>query len=109
MSTDPSGQRPVTSPIDTGDGHSGTTKFGANPSIADAYADVLIVLSPRQRRGLIAQLAICFYEGWRPGRSEVTDLVAVKKGILSIDECEQRRVLRNNGHDVADIDVITTR
>ena len=108
MSTDPRNQQPVTSSISIGEEKSGITKLGANPSITDAYADVLRVLSPRQRRGLIAQLAVGFYDGWRPGRAEVTDLVAVKKGIMTADECEQRRLLRNNGHPVPDIDVFST-
>lgn len=76
------------------------------PSIIDDYADVLLALPPRRRRGLIAQLAVGFYEGWRPGRAEVIDLVAVELRILTIDECERRRRYRNNGYPIPEINVL---
>ena len=49
---------------------------GRTPSIADRFADLLAPLSPRRRRGLIARLSVGYYEGWRPGRAEVAELVA---------------------------------
>jgi hypothetical protein len=46
------------------------------PNIADRFADLLAPLSPRRRRGLIARIAVGYYEGWRPTRAEVAELVA---------------------------------
>jgi hypothetical protein len=76
------------------------------PSITDGYADLLEVLNPKRRRGLVAQLAVGFYEGWRPGRAEVADIVAVELGMLTIDECVRRRRLRNDGYQIPEIDVV---
>lgn len=109
MSTDPSSQYRWSSEPGDPDAHDpppSTQTANTKPSITDPYADVLDVLSPRARRGLIAQLAVGFYDGWRPGRSEVVDLVAVKLGILTVEECERRRQLRNRGYRISDIDVI---
>ena len=113
MSTDPSSQYPEPCSSDPGDAEPHpqrpvTPASHRKPSITDPYVDVLEVLSPPARRGLIAQLAVGFYDGWRPGRGEVADLVAVKLGILTVDECERRRQLRNNGYRLPDIDVTTT-
>jgi hypothetical protein len=49
---------------------------GPTPSIADRFADLLAPLSNRRRRGLIARLSVGYYEGWRPTRAEVSELVA---------------------------------
>ena len=46
------------------------------PNIADRFADLLAPLSSRRRRGLIARLSVGYYEGWRPNRAEVAELVA---------------------------------
>jgi hypothetical protein len=46
------------------------------PNIADRFADLLAPLSARRRRGLIARLSVGYYEGWRPSRAEVAELVA---------------------------------
>ena len=46
------------------------------PNIADRFADLLAPLSTRRRRGLIARLSVGYYEGWRPSRAEVAELVA---------------------------------
>ena len=46
------------------------------PNIADRFADLLAPLSLRRRRGLIARLSQGYYEGWRPSRAEVAELVA---------------------------------
>jgi hypothetical protein len=114
MSSDPDSQYPEHLPSGTDDGQAlqpalkqgpGIVAAQANPSITDPYADVLDVLSPQARRGLVAQLAVGFYDGWRPGRAEVADLVAVKLGILSVDECERRKQLRDGGYRISDIDL----
>jgi hypothetical protein len=112
MSTDSSSQYPETRSSDPGNPEPHpqrpvTPASHAQPSITDPYLDVLEVLSPQARRGLIAQLAVGFYDGWRPSRGEVADLVAVKLGILTVDECERRRQLRNNGYRLPEIDVTT--
>lgn len=60
-------------------------------NIADSFADLLKPLSRQRRRGLIAQLSIGFYEGWRPGREEIADLVAVELGTLTIDDSLERQ------------------
>jgi len=49
---------------------------GTTPNIADRFADLLAPLSARRRRGLIARLSVGYYEGWRPSRAEVAELVA---------------------------------
>ena len=54
----------------------GSNGIGSTPSIADRFADLLAPLSNRRRRGLIARLSVGYYEGWRPSRAEVTELVA---------------------------------
>jgi hypothetical protein len=48
----------------------------ATPNIADRFADLLAPLSARRRRGLIARLSVGYYDGWRPSRAEVAELVA---------------------------------
>ncbi|MGS0686668.1 hypothetical protein ACVBEQ_16240 [Nakamurella sp. GG22] len=60
----------------SGSGGSGSGGSGSTPSIADRFADLLAPLSNRRRRGLIARLSVGYYEGWRPSRAEVTELVA---------------------------------
>lgn len=50
--------------------------LGPTPSIADRFADLLAPLSGRRRRGLIARISVGYYEGWRPSRAEVAELVA---------------------------------
>jgi hypothetical protein len=87
------------------DQHPTPRKTSTEPSIVDGYADVLEVLSPNRRRGLVAQIAIGFYDGWRPGRAEVADIVAVELGMLTMDECVRRRGLRNDGYWIPEIDV----
>jgi hypothetical protein len=49
---------------------------GPTPSIADFYADLLVPLTERQRKGLIARLSVGYFEGWRPTRQEMAQLVA---------------------------------
>jgi hypothetical protein len=55
---------------------SGYPRMGSTPNIADRFADLLAPLSGRRRRGLIARLSVGYYEGWRPTRAEVAELVA---------------------------------
>ena len=63
--------------------------------IADKYADLLRPLNNQQRRAMILRLTYGFYEGWRPSRQEMADLVAVELGILSTEEALRRQHHRN--------------
>lgn len=63
-------------PHSNGSNSIGSPGNGSTPSIADRFADLLAPLSNRRRRGLIARLSVGYYEGWRPSRAEVTELVA---------------------------------
>jgi hypothetical protein len=72
------------------------------PTISDRYADLLDTLSPRQQRAITLRLTTGFYEGWRPGRSEVADLVAVDLGLLSVEESLERQRLRGRGQQPPD-------
>ena len=67
------------------------------PTIADQYSDLLGLLNARQRRAIVVQLSVGYYEGWRPTRSEIADLVAVELNLMTADECLQRQRLRNAG------------
>jgi hypothetical protein len=69
------------------------------PNIADAYVDLMKYLNPAQRRGLTSRLAIGFYEGWRPSRGELADLIAVELGVLTWDESAQRSQERRAGRE----------
>ena len=51
-------------------------RSGSTPSIADIYADLLQPLNERQRKGVIARLSVGYFEGWRPTRQEMAQLVA---------------------------------
>jgi hypothetical protein len=53
-------------------------RSGPTPSIADFYADLLQPLNDRQRKGLIARLSVGYFEGWRPSRQEMAELVALE-------------------------------
>jgi hypothetical protein len=65
------------------------------PTIADEYADLLRPLNNRQRRAMILRLTFGFYDGWRPCRAEMADLVAVELGTLGADEASRRQRQRN--------------
>jgi len=67
------------------------------PTIADPYLDLLKLLSERQRRAIIVQLTIGYYDGWRPSRSEIADLGAVELNLMTVDLCVQRQRLPNAG------------
>lgn len=66
-------------------------------NISDQYADLLEVLDERKRAGMVSLLSVNYYEGWRPTRAEVADLVAVQLGVLSIEESIERQRLRSAG------------
>lgn len=111
MRTDPtrgiSAMRPVRGDQDerqTFGGHDGRSPESMRrPGIADRFADLLRPLSEAQRRGLIARLSVGYYEGWRPSRAEIADLVALELGILSFDECLQRERQRKAGSEPVEI------
>jgi hypothetical protein len=60
-------------------------------TVADEYADLLRPLNNRQRRAMMLRLTFGFYDGWRPSRAEMADLVAVELGTLSSDEASRRQ------------------
>ena len=70
-------------------------RLSPTPTIADKYADLLRPLEIQQRRAIILRLTHGFYEGWRPSRQEMADLVAVELGTLSIEEAVRRQDQRN--------------
>ena len=65
------------------------------PTIADQYADLMRPLNDQQRRAMILRLTFGFYDGWRPSRNEMADLVAVELGTLSTEEAARRQRQRN--------------
>jgi hypothetical protein len=71
-------------------------QIAPTPNIADRFADLLEPLDDRKRRGMISWIAIRFYDGWRPSRDEIADLVAVELGTLSLTDCIERQ--RNRRH-----------
>ena len=52
---------------------------------------------------MIAWLSVGFYEGWRPKRAEVADLIAVELGALTVEEADERVRQRRRGAVVPDI------
>jgi hypothetical protein len=62
-------------------GNQSSWQSACTPSIADQYAGLLDGLSPQQRRGLIAQLAIGYYDGWRPTRHELAGHIGHRFGV----------------------------
>src|SRR6478735_12691194 len=73
------------------------------PHISDGYADLLEPLSERQRRAITLQLTIGFYEGWRPSRAEIAELVAAELGVITVDELLDAQRRRNRGQPVPDL------
>ncbi len=73
------------------------------PSITDGIEDLLDLLEPAKRRGMIAWLSVGYYDGWRPGRQEIGDLVALELGLLTIDNYIQRKQERRSAAAVTDI------
>lgn len=78
------------------------------PSIADGLDDVFDRLDPRKRLGMIAWLSVGYYDGWRPGRQEIADLVAVELGLLTVDAFVHRK-RRRRTQPVADITPLITQ
>lgn len=60
-------------------------------NVADPYRDLLSRLDERRRRGLVHRLAVGYYEGWRPTRDEIADLVALETGQIGEAEYLARR------------------
>jgi hypothetical protein len=74
------------------------------PTIVDGSTDLVALLDPQRRRGMIAWLARRYYDGYRPGRTEIADLVAVELGTLTVEEGLARQRARDRGDDrVTDI------
>lgn len=48
-------------------------------------------------------MSVGYYEGWRPSRAEIADLVALELGILTVDECLQRERQRKAGSEPVEI------
>jgi hypothetical protein len=69
----------------------------------NAHVSSSVQLSDAQRRGLIARLSVGYYEGWRPSRAEIADLVALELGILTVDECLQRERQRKADSEPVEI------
>jgi hypothetical protein len=55
-------------------------------NIADPFRDLLSELDHARRMGLVHLLAVGFYEGWRPTRAQVANLVAREAGRLTEEE-----------------------
>ena len=51
------------------------------PTIADQYSGLLDDLSPGQRRGLIANLSVGYYEGWQPTRAQLARHIQDEFGV----------------------------
>ena len=65
------------------------------PNIADQYSDLLQALPPSRRAGLIIELAVGYYENWRPTRMEVADMIAVELGELALHQFIERKASGN--------------
>lgn len=66
-------------------------------SVTDGLEDLLDLLPAHRRRGLISQLTVGYYEGWRPSRSEVADLIAIDIGVITLDQWAVRQRQRRSG------------
>ena len=73
-------------------------RLSRTPTIADNYADLLRPSDYQQRRAIILRLTHGFYEGWRPSRQEMADLVAAELGTLRTEEAVRRQDLRKPTH-----------
>jgi hypothetical protein len=101
--TDPGQQRGI--PSSTSSGRLDPAR-GKPASIADAFEDLLRPLSPRARRRVLLQLTHGYYDGWRPTRQELADVIAVELGILGVDESMARQRMRRRGQVPAE-DILT--
>jgi hypothetical protein len=75
-------------------------EWPTSPSIIDDITDLLEPLPVHRRWGLIAYLSERYYEGWRPGRAEIADLVA-DLGLPTVNEYHPRTVRRYTTADPA--------
>ena len=64
------------------DGDSTVSNSSSPPNIADQYYGLLDNLTPGQRRGLVAKLAIEYYDGWRPTRGQLAAYVQKNFGVI---------------------------
>lgn len=55
-------------------------------NIADQYHDLLSELDDGPRMGLVQRLAVGYYEGWRPTRTQVANLISREAGRMTEDE-----------------------
>jgi len=90
MTVEPDAAGPAAAP-DSPTTRPAEQRLSRTPTIADNYADLLRPLDNQQRRAIILRLTYGFYEGWRPSRQEMADLVAVELGTLSIEEAVRRQ------------------
>ena len=73
------------------DASDASDRFSRLPNVADRYADLLKNLPKKKREGFIGRISQGFYDGWRPSRREVADLVAVELRLLTVDDCMNRQ------------------
>ena len=73
------------------------------PNVADPFSDLLAYLDRPRRLGMISWIATRYYDGWRPDRAEIADLVGVELGVLRFEEAVDRRRHRAAGAPVPDI------
>ena len=66
-------------PSVAGPGPSGSVEARV-ANIADPYADLSAALDEPRRMGIVALLAVGYYDGWRPTREEVADPVRATTG-----------------------------
>ena len=79
-------------------------QWPTSPSIVDHVLDLLVPLPLHRRWGLIAYLSERYYDGWRPGRTEIADLIALDSGLLTLDDYIDRSHRRRTApHTVPDI------
>jgi len=58
----------------------------SSPSIVDDVRDLLEPLPLTRRWGLIAYLSVRYYDGWRPDRDEIADIVAIELGRVNLED-----------------------
>lgn len=73
------------------------------PTIADKHSDLLQLLDHHHRQAIVVRLTVGYYDGWRPTRSEVADMVAVALQVMSIEESMQRQRVRTAGGHLPNI------
>lgn len=59
---------------------------GRIDTVTTAFDDLLNLLPPPRRRGMVSWLAARYYNGYQPGRPEIADLVALELGALTVDQ-----------------------